>query len=289
MVPDLDHAPGEPERGHVRVTAHPARNGRAAELDVVGRELQLKRIPDGGRRRPARRDQPAFDGVPPEAGHFGLHKVGDLVAAIGALAVEGGHDDVHALARQALQIDVALIKRQRQVVLVGSDPDVDPVTGALAERRSIELDRGCAAREVDHLRRGQVDQSITAGVDSGHEVVFALEHRVLVGAVEVVRSGRSGAVRSVLGVHAFHLEPGAGIPAVHLHVPIGQDGAGGRRRPARRTIESVGARRRRCGKDAEEGDTDSEPRKGKYDKPRRPVAFCDQGLLPGPERFRGDP
>jgi hypothetical protein len=123
---------------------------------------------------------------------------------------------VDAPARDALQVHVAVVEGERQVVFVRGDPDVHPVAGAHAQSGHVELD-SAARREVEDAVGREVDNAVVARVERRHHMVAALEDAALVGRVRVSR-GRRSTVRAVLGGDWLQRVPVLGTANVNLHV-----------------------------------------------------------------------
>ena len=140
VVPDLDDARSEPGVGEGMRARLEARDSGAVEGHRRGAEGEAEGIADGGRRGAANRRQRRFEAIPLAPFLLHRHEVVDALADKSGLSVVGGHEEVERLARASLQVHVGLVEGEHQGVLVGRDPDVDPVAGTGMQGAHVELD-----------------------------------------------------------------------------------------------------------------------------------------------------
>jgi hypothetical protein len=205
---------------------------RHAELHVRARDVELEGVAARGARGEAARGEGRL--VARGVGHRELgggevrrDERGERGGAV------GGHAQVHGAARLALQIGERGVERGDEVVLVGGEPEVDPVAQALALGGHVEAHDGRAGREVGLVPRRDVDDAVVAGVVRRHHVIPAEEHHVVVAADAVQGLDRvvgALAAGAVPGGHGLDLVPAPRVALVADDRPAGRLPGRGRHR-----------------------------------------------------------
>ena len=83
--------------------------------------------------------------------------------------------------RRATEVDLQRgLEWQLELVLVGGDPKVNPVPLRCPSGRHVPRNGAFGLRKVEQVRRGEIDDAVTASLDGRHHVVFADEYGIVV-------------------------------------------------------------------------------------------------------------
>jgi len=216
MVGKLHDALGPVERPAGYVGVNPIETVcRHTELQVRCTELGFESIPArciGGEK--------VLVGNPPGSGYVRGNEVAIHLGLEHGSSVERGHPYVYGASRRAIEVNLhPRENRKLRLVVVRSDPEVDPVPFCRARCRHIPGDSSRPLPEVEHLIWSEINSAVSLRLDGGHQMIPTGEHGVLVSR-DRMRCGRSRAVRTVLGRH--RIQHVSLVSRVHGHVPIGR-------------------------------------------------------------------